>query len=162
MFEQFGEFNTVEEMNEAAANQLKEGDREALIALAEENGIDAEDAEDYMEGFMDCLATPMMAAYGKLEVEAKEMKLTEIMLDWYEYIKATCAKSEEMQRAVRQKGKSLKGCIGALLAWSFKHQTEIPKDIIKEAGINNVSKVTIGIPGIGQAKKIITDYYLGA
>lgn len=66
MFEKFGEFDSVEELNRAAAAQKAEGDEEALVALAEENGIDKEDAEDYMDDCADELATPLMAAMGKL------------------------------------------------------------------------------------------------
>ena len=43
MFDKFGEFDSHEELNRAAAAQLKEGDDEALMALAQENGIDEED-----------------------------------------------------------------------------------------------------------------------
>ena len=40
MFEKFGEFDSSEEINRAAAAQLKEGDIEAVYAIAEENGLD--------------------------------------------------------------------------------------------------------------------------
>ena len=49
MFDKFGEFDSVEELNRAAAAQREEGDEEALFLLAKENGIDKEDAEDYMD-----------------------------------------------------------------------------------------------------------------
>ena len=52
MFDKFGEFDSVEELNRAAAAQKAEGDEEALIAIALENGIEKEDAEDYMD---DCV-----------------------------------------------------------------------------------------------------------
>ena len=65
MFDKFGEFDSCEELNRAAAAQFKEGDDEALIALAEENGIDREDVQDYIDGIAGELATPLMAAYGK-------------------------------------------------------------------------------------------------
>ena len=61
---------------------------------------------------------------------------------------------------VRKKGKSLKGCIAALLSWSFKNQQEVDKDIIKAAGVS-AGRVTLGIPGMARAKQIITDYYMG-
>ena len=67
---------------------------------------------------------------------------------------------EALAVAVRRKEKSLKGCIGALLQWSFKNQQQIDKDILKAAGVN-ASRVTLGIPGMGRAKKIIRNYYLG-
>ena len=58
------------------------------------------------------------------------------------------------------KRKTLKGCIAAILMWSFKNQQTVDKDIIKAAGVS-ASKVTLGIPGMARAKKIITDYYMG-
>jgi len=158
MFDKFGEFDSVEEINRAAAAQLAEGDTEAIYILAAENGIQKEDAEDYIDGMVPELASPMMAAFGKLEVEAKELEVKGIMEDWVSYIKQCCTNTE-MAGAVRRKGKSLKGCIAELLKWSFKNQVEISKDILKACGINQ--KVTLGIPGMGTAKKIITEYYLG-
>lgn len=160
MFEKFGEFDSAEELNMAAAGQKEEGDLEALVELAIENGLDREDAEDYMDDCMQVLATPVMAALGKIKVECEEMKPKQIMEDWVEYIKVQCTESEEMAAAVRKKGKSIKGCIAELLKWSFGNQMEIESDILKAAGVK-AGRVTIGIPGMGQAKKIIRRYYLG-
>lgn len=81
------------------------------------------------------------------------------MEDWLQYIKLRCAEEPEMAVAVRRKGKSLKGCIAALLEWSMKNQHPVDSDILKAVKINY--KVTLGIPGMGRAKKIITEYYLG-
>ena len=50
LFEKFGEFDSAEELNRAAAAQLAEGDIDAIYGIAEENGIDREDAEDYIDG----------------------------------------------------------------------------------------------------------------
>ena len=50
MFDKFGEFDSAEEINRAAAAQLKEGDLDAVKTIAEENGLDSEDAEDYCTG----------------------------------------------------------------------------------------------------------------
>ena len=46
MFDKFGEFDSAEEINRAAAAQLKEGDLDAIKTITEENGLDPEDAED--------------------------------------------------------------------------------------------------------------------
>lgn len=159
MFDKFGEFDSADEMNRAAAAQRKEGDNEAILAIAEENGIDREDAMDFIDGCVAAFVTPLMAAYGKLDIEAKELKPYEIMEDWLQYIKLRCAEDPEMAVAVRRKGKSLKGCIAALLEWSMKNQRPVDSEILKAVGINY--KVTLGIPGMGRAKKIITEYYLG-
>ena len=131
MFDKFGEFDSSDEINRAAAAQRREGDYEAILAIAEENGIDPEDAQDFIDGNVTALVTPLTAAFGKLE----------------------------MAEAVRRRGKSLKGCIAALLTWSFKNQRPVPKEIAKAAGIS--FRVTLGIPGMGKAKQIITDYYMG-
>lgn len=162
MFEKFGEFDSYEEINRAAAAQLAEGDLEAVMAIAEENGIDKEDAEDFVDGAVETLVNPLMAALGKIAVEEKELKPYEIMLDWISYIRIRCAESEEVALAVRKKGKSLKGCIGELLKWSFRNAKPVDPEIVKAAGLpNGVNRVTLGIPGMGQAKKLITEYYLG-
>lgn len=159
MFDKFGEFDSADEMNRAAAAQRKEGDNEAILAIAEENGIDKEDAMDFIDGCVAAFVTPLMAAYGKLDIEAKELNPYEIMEDWLQYIKLRCAEEPEMAVAVRRKGKSLKGCIAALLEWSMKNQRPVDNEILKAVRINY--KVTLGMPGMGRAKKIITEYYMG-
>ena len=160
MFDKFGEFNSWEEINKAAEGQKAEGDEEALLILAKENGIDKEDAEDYFDGVIQELCTPLTAAFGKLDVENEDLKPKDIMDDWYKYIMTLVAADEQMAIAVRKKGKSLKGCIAKLLKWSFEHQQKVDKDILQAAGVS-ASKVTIGIPGMGTAHKIIKEYYLG-
>lgn len=159
MFDKFGEFDSWEEINRAAAAQKAEGDQEALYLLAEENGIDREDAEDYLDGDSDSLVTALTAAFGKLKVEAGEMEPYEIMGDWLEYIRMRCTEFPEMALAVRSKKKSLKGCMAALLCWSFKHAKPVDAEILSQAGVSG--RVTLGIPGMGRARQIITDYYLG-
>ena len=159
MFERFGEFNNAEEINETAVNLRKEGDWESLEVLAKENGIEADVLEIFMRGGILYLCDDMTAAIGKIEVEEKEVKCAEIMEDWVEYIKAQCFEKPEVARAVRKKGKSLAGCIAALLQWSFKNQVPVDKGIMKAAGVS-AGRCTLGIPGMARAKRIITDYYL--
>ena len=160
MYERFGEFNSAEEINETAVNLRREGDHESIMILAKENGIDEEIAEIFIEGTLLYLCDDMTAAIGKLEIESKEVKCSEIMLDWVEYIKNQCFDKPEVARAVRSKEKSLAGCIMEILKWSFAHQIPVSKEIMKAAGVT-AGRCTLGIPGIGTAKKIITEYYLG-
>lgn len=160
MFDRFGEFDSAEEINETAVNLRREGDREGLLVLAEENGIDREIAEAFLSGDLLYLCDGMAAAIGKIDAEERELQPVEILQDWTEYIKARCFEDPETAAAVRRRGKSLKGCIGALLTWSFKHQVPIEKELLKAAGVT-ASKCTLGIPGMGTAKRIITEYYLG-
>lgn len=163
MFEKFGEFDSWEEINRAAAAQLAEGDKEAIYAIAEENGIDREDAEDYIDGDAAELVTALMAAQGKLKIETAELQPKEIMADWLDYIQIQCFEDQEMRLAVRRKGKSLKECIGKLVKWSLDHAENVDKDIIKAAGLPSWAQngCKLGIPGMGTAKQLIKEYYLG-
>lgn len=159
MFDRFGEMDC-QGINQAAEGLFNEGDMESLRLLAEENGIPEEYTDLYIRGEVPQLCDPLTAALGKLEVECRELKPQEIMADWVEYIKGRCMESESLALAVRRQGKTLKGCIGELLKWSFGHQQKIDPEIVKAASISN-AKVTLGIPGAGTAKKIIREYYLG-
>ena len=160
LFERFGEFDSVEELNATAEGLKAEGDLESLKVLAVENGLDELDAEDYADDVVPELANRMLAALGKLKVEKKELKPCEITEDWISYIEVCCSEDENMARAVRLKSKSLEGCIAAVLKWSFAHQYPVPDKIKKAAGVND-GKVTLGIPGSATVKKIIKEYYLG-
>ena len=160
MYDKFGEFDSWEEINRAAEGQKAEGDEEALKELAKENGIDIEDAEDYFDGAIPELCTPMTAALGKLDIEEADLKPKDIMEDWVNYIRTLCSSDSEVCRNVRKKGKSVKGCIGELLKWSFNHKHPVPEDIKKAAGVT--ASVSLGIPGIRTAHKIIKEYYGGA
>ena len=160
MFEQFGEFDSAEEMNECAAGLKREGDRESLYAMARENGLEDEDVDDYADGYVEQLVNPLMAALGKIEVEEKELKPEHIMTDWVTYIKTKCAQDENVARAVRKKGKSIKGCIAEVLKYSFKIRKPVDADIVKAAGISN-GRVDLGIPGMLEVREIIDTYYLG-
>ena len=61
---------------------------------------------------------------------------------------------------MRKKGKRLEDCVAEILKWSFKHQIEVDKKIMKAAGVK-AGKCTLGIPGMATAKRLITDYYMG-
>ncbi len=159
MFEKFGELNSFGEINELAENLFNEGDTESLKAMAKENGIQNEFVQMYLQGDIPVLCDPLTAALGKIDVEVAELKPKEIMEDWVEYLRGQCMENEILAYQVRKKGKSLKGCIAALLKWSFSNRQQIDKDIIKAAGAS-VYNVTLGIPGMARAKKIITDYYM--
>lgn len=160
MFEKFGELSSFEEINELAENLFNEGDTDSLKVMAKENGIQKDFVEMYLKGEIPVLCDALTAALGKIDIEAAELKPKEIMEDWVEYLRGQCMEHEELALQVRKKGKSLKACIAALLSWSFKNQQPVDKDIIKAAGVK-AGKVTLGIPGMGRAKKIITEYYMG-
>ena len=163
MFERFGEMDTIEEINTLANNLKKENDYDSIVELAKENGIDEEEAEDFFDGVKPTLVdNPLMGALGKLTIEERDLKINkeDVINDWVGYIRAKCVESEVLQKAIRSKKKSLKGCLGALLKWGFAHQMDIDQRIVKAAGIQ-VGKVTSGTPNMKTAKLLITEYYMG-
>lgn len=162
MEHKFGIFNTIEELNRAAAGQKAEGDEEALIALALENGLDKEDAEDYMDDVTDCLCTPYMAAVGKLELEAKELKLESQLKDWKDSVVQTVmeSKSVELCNAIFSPDKQLLHVLAAGMKLASKNRIKVDSKIIKAAGLPE-SAAYIGMCGRDELKKIVMDYYLG-
>ena len=168
MFEKFGEFDSAQELNRAAAAQLAEGDTGAVLALAEENVIDPEDAQDYIDGAATELATPLMAALGKLAVEKRELEISGILGDWTEYIEEACAADPAMAAAVRRKGKSLQRAMAELIRFAFEHKVRVSDKIV------SITKVTqngrqeamrgplyLGVPDRAQTKRLLRAYYLG-
>lgn len=158
MFELFGNMDSAEEINKTAEGLKAEGDFENLKKLADENGIQPEMAELYIAGEIDWLADTMTAAMGKIDIEEKDLKPVEIMKDWTEYLKSQCMENEQLAAAIRRKDKSLKGCMGELLKWSYKNMQDVDTDIQKAAGFSG--KVKLGIPGMGRAKTIMKEYYM--
>ena len=160
MFDKFGEMNSYQEINELAENLFNEGDTESIREMAKENGIPDDYVEMYLQGDTPVLCDALTAAIGKIDIEAAELKVKEIMEDWVEYLRGQCVENDMIAHQVRRRGKSLKGCIAALLSWSFKNQIPINEEIKKAAGVT-AGRVTLGIPGMARAKRIITDYYMG-
>ena len=136
MFDKFGEMDSYKEINELAENLFNEGDLEGLKEMAKENGIDTDIVELYLDGVIPELCDVLSAALGKIEIECRELKPKEIMQDWVEYLKSQCMDNEIVATQVRKSGKSLKGCIGALLKWSFGNQQNIDKEILNAAVVN--------------------------
>lgn len=166
MFDKFGEFDSVEEINRSAAAQKAEGDEEALVALAVENGLDREDAEDYMDGVTDVMATPLQAALGKLRVEAEQLKLKGILVDWKEAVEAICSEDEQMQAAVRRKGKYLRDCLASMLRFAFENKVQVSDEVVKATKVTHNGKeepmrgpIYLGIPNKNEVKMIIRKYY---
>ena len=160
MFDKFGEMNSYQQINELAENLFNEGDTDSLREMAKENGIPEDYIEMYLQGDTPVLCDALTAALGKIDAEAAELNVKEIMEDWVEYLCGQCMESEMIAHQVRKKGKSLRGCIAALLSWSFKNQIPINEEIKKAAGVT-AGRVTLGIPGMARAKQIIKDYYMG-
>lgn len=132
MFEKFREMD-YEEFIRTAIAEKQEGDLEALIALAVENGLEKEDAEDYMDSITESLATPYMAAIAKIEGEAKELGLKGHQLDQKDTIMALLDEDEGLCLAVRKKDKSLTECLAKILTYSSECAVQVPDAIVKLA-----------------------------
>ena len=141
MFEEFGEMDSYKDINELAENLFNEGDTENIKVLARENGIPEDYVELYLTGDLPELCDAETAAIGKLDVESEELKLKGLMTDWVEYIKSLCLENDLMAHQVRKKGKSLKKCMGILLAYSFRNRISVDEEIVKAAKIS-ASRVT--------------------
>ena len=152
-------YNTVNELNEAAAELLKNGDIKAVMELAENYGIDRDDAEDYIAGDCPELANLKMMSLGRIKLQEKSLQAYDILEDWIGYIREEIMESDNMAAAVLNGDKSIKGCLAELLKWGLKNAKPVDADILKACKISY--KVTLGIPGMRTAKKLINEYYLG-
>lgn len=164
MFKGFGEVDSYEELNRMAQAQWKEGDDEALHAIAKENGIPEEDVEDFIEGMIDELCTPMSAAIGKLQVEAEHLKVTGSIMDWVEELQSRAVEDMEFAKAVRRKGKTLAGFIARGLDHGWNHSWDVSKEVMEET--KDLKKIMhghmckVGLPDRKTRKKIATQYYM--
>lgn len=120
MFDKFGEFNSAAELNAAAKGFMDEGDYESLYALAEENGIEQETVDDYMDYVTPELASVYEAAAGKITAEAqavgKDTAIQQPVKQALPYVAQMLRvmlfdEGEALAAAVRQKGKTVAGIV---------------------------------------------------
>ena len=165
MFEKFGEFDSAEELNRAALAQRNEGDTEAVRTLAEENGLDPEDAEEFLAGDVDFLALPFNAAVGKLTVERKELRLEGVLEDWTNDLIDMCSENKELSLAVRRKGKELAEYIARIIDEGYEHQIKVDDRIV--AKTQQVKKImgghvlTIGAEDARTRRRLAVEFYCG-
>lgn len=165
MFEKFGEFDSYEEINRAAAAQKAEGDTEAIKILAKENGLDPEDAQAYIDGEEDELTTLTLAAWGKLDIETREAKIEGVIKDWIEELKAAASEDEALAHGIRRKGKTIKQVIADWASEGFENATIVPKDVVKLCtkrirDIVGNHDFQIGIPTRKKRLEIARKYYV--
>ena len=171
MEKKFGIFITVEELNRAAAAQKAEGDLEALIGLATENGLEKEDAEDYMdsEDPEDFLCNATMAAIGKLNMEEQDLQLESQMKDWKDFVVQMLTEypvdhadenRDTLAKAVFDPSKKVLDVLAAGMKLSSKNRIKVDMRIIKAAGLPE-SAAYIGMCGRDDLKRIVLEYYMG-
>lgn len=122
LFPIFGEFDSWEEINEAAEGLRQEGDQNGLRTLAAENGLE-EEAELYLTGDTTELCGPISAALGKIKRE-KEYEDNYLADDVAEYLSANCD-NINFALSVRKKGKRLAEAAKRVLEEAKKHRGRI-------------------------------------
>lgn len=158
MFEKFGEFDSAEELNVAAATALEQNDTEAVKALAKENGIEEQDAQDYIDGMVPELCSPIMAAVGKLNIEKQALALPEMMEHWCDMLNEMLITSPSMADGIRKKGKRMSKLFGQLLKASSDNRKKLPAEIVKAAGLSG--NIYVGDIDRLTFKKMATNYYM--
>lgn len=165
MFDKFGEVDSFEELNRMALAQRYEKDEEALMTLAEENGIDKEDAEDFYDGVFDEFTNVKLAAIGKLKVECEEYKIEGILKDWVNEIVFDLNQNDDLALGIRKKGKDLGQLIANMAEYGYKNRTDVSKKIVEKTkdikrlcGNNSFS---IGFPDRMTRRKLVMEYYCG-
>lgn len=126
MFEKFGEFGSVEELNACAKGFKDEGDDKSLIALAIENGLEEDDALDYFEDAAECFATPQMAALGRLFVEENSYEKVDIQemmaIKTIMLMARGMIQDKEFAKAVMKKEKRVREIYQEMKETARKHQ----------------------------------------
>ena len=126
MFDKFGEFDSAEELNAAADGLLNEGDLESLKELAKENGIEEEDVQDYVDGFVENLVSITSAAFGRLYVEEQQAKTNKgeemVARVLFTMTRSLCSK-ENFCIAVMHKDKRLMKVYEAMRNEAQKHKS---------------------------------------
>ena len=164
-------FKTVKELNDKAAELKNAGDLSELVKLAEENGLEKEDAEDYMDSDdpEDCLCNATMAAIGRLNMEEQDLNLESQMKDRNDFIVQMLPDypadhagedRDTLANAVFNPDKKLLDVLAAGLKLSSENRITVDMRIIKAAGLPE-SAAYIGMCGRDDLKRIILDYYLG-
>ena len=123
MFEKFGEFGSVKELNDTAAGLRDEGDWDSLKMLAQENGIDVEDAQDYMTGDLNAFVSEYSAAAGRLEVQKNASKLPGPMKTVIYGMAQAMLEDRNFCDSVMQKGKYLDGVVDLMRSEAQKNRS---------------------------------------
>lgn len=150
MFEKFGEFNSVEELNKAAERLKEEQKPEELVELAKENGLDEEDALDYFEDLAEEFTTGPLAAIGRIRIEEESWSKKDIMERMalkviVMILRGMLAYDEELAAAVIIKGKRI---------------DEIYKKMKDEAERHKSGNVGVSCGTDEELREIIRAYYL--
>ena len=145
------------EFNDKAKELKEAGDTQGLQELTQKYGIEKEDLEDYLDGAAKNLATPLILALAAIEEAKKELDTKGVIADWIGVLASMAAESEELADAITFDDKKIKDLLGKILKQAFKTKIKVHDDIAEAAGIR--TPLYMGIPGTGDIKKIIGEFY---
>lgn len=134
MWDKFGELNSADEINSMARTLLKEGKKEEIYALAEENGIDKEMADMFTAEDIDFICDEQTAAYGKLDVELKDYQKSYVAnaIEVTDALKNMTAR-EQIRLSVHKHGVDIDIDItGEELAKAIRTKGKVLNDILKD------------------------------
>lgn len=159
-------FDTIEELNAAAAAIKETGDAVKLKKLATDCGLDETDAEDYMDGTTEEFATLPMAVNARIGEESKELKIAGVLADWRDTLLAECTEDQELCKGVLRKINTLRGYMAAVIRFSFGNKVQVSNEIVKATKVLHDGKeeplrgpLYMGVPNKAQLKQIIREYY---
>lgn len=144
------------EFNEAAKEMLPDCIDE-LKKLAAEYHIDPQDTEDYINGDMQELATPLQLAIGTIEDAKTTLNTDGVLADWMGTLETMAATSEELAEKITFSGLEIKDLLGQILKKAFDSKIQVDDRIVKAAGLQ--TPLYLGIPGNKEIKKLIEDFY---
>jgi hypothetical protein len=165
LFAKFGEFDSAEEINRAAAAQKAQGDNEAVRTIAKENGIDEMYVDDFLAGDYDELCNPLIAAIGKLDIETADLDLPTSLQLWVDFIKNMMLEENDKQLmiGIRRKGKDLVNLLAKLIVETSKSRKNVPGPIVSAARkLNSSIPGTLPIGDISRKRleEAIREYYI--
>ena len=159
-------FDTIEELNAAAAAIKETGDAAKLKELAADCGLDKTDAEDYMDGTVEEFATLPMAVNARIGMESKELKIAGVLADWRDTLLAECTEDQELCKGALRITKTLKGYMAAVIRFSFGNKVQVSNEIVKVTKVLHDGKeeqlrgpLYMGVPNNAQLRQIIREYY---
>ena len=159
-------FDTIEELNAAAAAIKETGNAVKLKELAADCGLDKTDAEDYMDGTVEEFATLPMAVNARIGMESKELKIAGVLADWRDTLLTECTEDQELCKGALRITKTLKGYMAAVIRLSFGNKVQVSDEIVKATKVLHDGKeeqlrgpLYMGVPNKAQLRQIIREYY---
>jgi len=111
MYDIFGKFDSVEELNMCAAGLRAEGDTENLKVLAKENGIYEIFVDEFISELSGQLVDLMNAALGRIDIEGAEYKNNQLPAEpIMDYLKSQCME-ESFAICTLKKDKEFSKCM---------------------------------------------------